>query len=55
MNFGKRLLICFNSSFLLERSRDFIAFPKGEYANLACSIICFRSGGNIYSHTYQFF
>ena len=45
------LSICFNSSSLLKMSQDIIAltcftvcfskaFPKGEYANLACSIIC---------------
>ena len=53
-------LICFNSSFLLNGFRDFIAlicfsvcfskvFPKGEYANFACSIICLWLEGNISS------
>ena len=43
--------ICVDSSFLLEKSRDFKAptffsvrfskaFPKGQFANLVCSIIC---------------
>ena len=45
--------ICFNSSFLLEGFNDFNrlskAFPKGEYANIACSIICLRLEGNISS------
>ena len=53
--------LCFNSSFLLEKSTDFKAatyfsvcflkaFPKGEYWNLAYSIICFWLEGNISSH-----
>ena len=48
---GNMPSICLNSSFLLEGFRDYIApnsfsvcfwktFAKGEYANLACSIIC---------------
>ena len=52
--------IVFNSSFLLEVFRDFKAptcfsvcfskaFPIGEYANLACSIICLRLEGSISS------
>ena len=52
--------ICFNSFFILERSEDFKAptcfsvcfsktFPKGERANLACSIICLSLEGNISS------
>ena len=52
--------ICFNSSFLLERLRDFKAptcfyicfskaFPKGEYANLTCFVICVWLEGNISS------
>ena len=50
--------ICFNSSVLLERFTDFKAstcfsvysnvFPKGDYINLACYIICFRLEGNIF-------
>ena len=58
--FGNIPSICFNSSFLLKTSRDFIAptcfsvcfsktFPKGAYANLPCSIICFWLEGNISS------
>ena len=53
-------LICFNSSVLLEGLKDFKAptcfsvcfskaFPKKEYANLACSISCLRLEGSISS------
>ena len=58
--FGNIPSISFHSSFLLKTSRDFIAptcfsvcfsrtFPKGEYANLPCSIIYFWLEGNISS------
>ena len=58
--FGNIPSICSNLYFLLERCRDFKgqthfsvcfskAFLKGEYENLACSIICVRSEGSIYS------
>ena len=60
ISFGNISSICFNSSFLLVRSRDFKAptcfsvcfskaFPKGEYSNSACSIICHSLEGNISS------
>ena len=54
------LLICCNTSFLLEGFRDFqvpTAFslrfskvhPKGEDTNLTCPIICLRLEGSIFS------
>ena len=56
--FGNIPSICFNSSFLLEKSRDLKAttcfsvcfskvFPKGKYVNLDCSIICLQLEGNL--------
>ena len=59
MFFGNIHSICLSLSFLLERSRDSKAptcfsvcfskaFHKGEYANLARSIICLRQEGIIY-------
>ena len=58
--FGNIPSICFNSFFLLKRSRYFKArncffvclskaFPKGEYENLACSITCLSLEDNISS------
>ena len=59
MFFGNIPSVCFNSCFFLERSRDFKpptcfsvwflkAFAKGDYTNLACSIICLRSEVSIF-------
>ena len=69
MVFGNIPSICFSSSVLLERFRDLKVsscfyvclsktFPRREYGNLTCSIICLQLEGDILSpvrYIYQFY